>query len=276
MAHPQGFVDETVPVARVDDLLTPFPDVLEELQRRQSDTALRAAVRAYLAEDIPTYFEQGPILYMARHVASPNFETLRFLHLTEPLNMRTVIGQDTHDRFTPHNALKKALAKLSICTNMSQKEGALHEQFQHVSIVDFNAASGKTFNAIETCWGEPLVDFHTNLFAATTKHSIQIVDDAPWIDRHSRGNLLEHYKAFLALFLAHGILFEDYVIEDKHEGIFVETILRPAFEFIETEFGVRPLITQLTPTSVESQDFWLSYPKKVLDIVRGKMEVVAP
>lgn len=271
MALPKELVSEPVFAVTVDDLLTPFPNVIEELERRQHDTALRAAVQSYLADDLPPYFASAPILYMARHVASPNFETLRFLHLTEPLNMKTVIGQDTHDRFVPHNNLKKSLGKLSVCTGMSQKDGKLYEQFQNVSVIDFNESNGKPFGAIKTHWGESLVDFHRDLFNSFTSHPLQIVDDALWIDRHERGNLLEHYKMFLALFVIHGVLFEDYIVEDKHEGIFVEEILRPAFAFVEARLGVRPLITQLTPTSVESQTFWLSYPKQVLDIIQEKM-----
>ncbi|MDQ1300078.1 MAG: hypothetical protein QG636_746 [Patescibacteria group bacterium] len=270
MASPKELSDEPFIDVGVSELLTPFPDVIEELQRRQEDTVLRAAVLSYLGDDLPSYFSQAPLLYMARHVATPNFETLRFLHLTESLDMQTVIGQDTSDKFVPHNTLKKALGKLSVCTGMSHKEGRFHEQFQNESIIDFNETSGKPFNTITTRWGESLVDFHNELFNSFTTQPPQIVDDAPWIDRHGRGNLLEHYKMFLALFVVHGVLFEDYLIEDKLEGVFVEEVLRPAFRFVEAHFGVRPLITQLTPTSVESEAFWLSYPRQVLDIIRER------
>ena len=100
---------------------------------------------------------------------------------------------------------------------------------------------------------------------------IENPDDALWIDRHHRGNLLEHYKDFLALFVTHGILFEDYVMEDKHEAQFVRKVLRPACHFIQRRFGLRPLIVPLVPKTFESDRFWLSYPEEVLDIVRENM-----
>ena len=259
------------PAARVDDLLTPFPEVIEELKRRAADKELRHRVEEYLGGDIPPYFAKGPVLYLARHVATPNYETLRFIHLVETCGMKVVIGQDTKDKFVPHNQLKKALGKLPVCLGITNREGISQERYQKIRVIDFNKANGKPLGSIETLWGQPLVDFHAELLKSYTKGIVEVHEDAEWIDRNHRGDLLEHYKKFLALFLVHGVLFEDYQVEDKHEGRFVNEVLRPAYRFVEQEFGCRPLITQLTPTSVEHPEYWISYPKEVLDIVRRKL-----
>lgn len=248
-------------------ILTPFTQAIEELERRKKDTGLRKKIEEYLKEDIPQHFQDGPILYLARHVATPNFETLRFLHLVEPLNIPTVIGQDVKDKFVPHNQLKKALGRMSISTGMSKKGDAYHEQFSNVCVIDFNTSNGKQFKDIRTTWGEGLVDFHQRLFAETCNGPVRIVDDSEWIDRQSRGDLLEHYKRFLALFLVHGVLFEDFETEDEEEKEFVQKVLIPAFRFVERKFGYAPLITQLTPTSVESPGFWLRYPKNIGEVI---------
>ncbi len=253
-----------------DLILAPL-EAMRELKQRRQDPALRGKVEAYLQEDIPDYFRDGPILYLARHIATPNFETLRFKYLMEPLGMKAVVGQDTKDLFVSSNHAKKALCKLSICRGISQKDGILNERFQNVSIVDFNVSDGKRFDAVTTLWGERLVDFHARLFARFMREKVENPDDAAWIDRHHRGDLLEHYKDFLALFVTHGILFEDYVMEDKHEAHFVKDILRPACRFIEQRFGLRPLIVPLVPKVFESNRFWISYPEEVLDIVRESM-----
>lgn len=252
----------------VSDLVLEPLEAVEELERRRQDTTLQKKVEEYLRGDIPDYFKNGPILYLARHVATPNFETLRFKYLMESLEMKTVVGQDTKDLFVPSNQMKKALCKLSISCGVSQCGDKLNEQFQNVSIVDINHASGKRFEEIKTHWGENLIDFHARLFTKFMGGNIRNPDDALWIDRHHRGNLLEHYKNFLALFVVHGILFEDYVMEDKHEADFVKKILRPACRFIEKRFGLRPIIVPLVPKTFESSRFWVSYPKEVLDIVR--------
>ena len=253
-----------------DWMLSPL-EAVEELERRRKDTSLQKRVEEYLQGDIPEYFKDGPILYLARHIATPNFETLRFKYLMEPLGMKTVVSQDTKDLFVSHNQAKKALCKLSICRGVSQKGKKLNERFENVSIVDFNTADGKPFNTIKTLWGESLVDFHSRLFTKFMDKRIRNPDDSAWIDRHHRGNLLKHYKNFLALFITHGIFFEDYVLEDKHELDFVRKVLRPTCGFLEERFGLRPIIVPLVPKTFESNRFWISYPEEVLEIVEKSM-----
>lgn len=259
------------PSGTTDLVMAPF-EAVEELEKRQKDPMLRKKVEEYLAGDIPEYFKNGPILYLARHIATPNFETLRFIHLMRQLGMRTVVSQDSRGTFVPYNKIKKALCKLPVCRRLSQKGKKLNEHYENVTIVDFNAADGKPLSDIQTLWGEKLIDFHTRLFSEFTEGEIERPDDAAWIDRHHRDNLLEHYKHLLSLFVVHGIFFENYDMKDKHEIYFVKHILRPAFHFVENRFGYRPLIAQVFPTSFESVRFWISYPRKVLDIVRESMK----
>ena len=254
--------------------LTPYPTALREISVRSEDAELKKRVEEYLGGDIPEYFGEKPILYLARHVATPNFETLRFMHLLEPLEFPIVISQDAKDIFTSANPLKKALCKLPICTRITFKDGSVSEHYQNATIVDFATSQSKPFNTIATTWGENLVAFHTRLFRSLSKVDPHIVDDSLWIDRNHRGDLLEHYKRFLALFIAHGVLFEDYLVEDEEEEHFVREILEPAYTFIEEYFGVKPLITQLVPSSVESAHFWLSYPREVLDILTETKKTV--
>lgn len=252
----------------LDDYLYPFPDVVEELTRRQQDTELRRRIEEYLANDIPEYMKDGPALYISRHLATPNFETLRFIHLANPYPYKVVIGEDLQDKFVGHNELKWALGKLPICEGVSIKDdGTTNERYRHITIVDFNTANGKKLIDIRTTWGEPLASFHHKLFARISGASVRIEDDSAWVDRHNRGDLLEHYKQFLALFIIHGVLFEDYILEDKHEGAFVCDILDPAFKFVKERFGCQPLIARLNPTSVESCRYWVSYPSEVADFV---------
>lgn len=257
----------------INDYLTSHDIAVRELEERRKDPDLMRRVEAYLGGDIPDYFNGDPILYLARHVATPNFETLRFLHLTESLGMKAVIGQDTKDKFVSQNVFKRTLGKLPIYLRVTQKGGELHEQYQNVTIIDFNTANGKPFSEIRTLWGEPLVDFHRDLFEQFMNRPVQIEDDSLWIDRVHRGDLLAHYKKFLALFLAHGILFEDYQMDDPEEREFVENVLSPAFKFVESRFGVRPLIIPLTPTNLESARFWESYPQKVLEVVQERRKL---
>ncbi len=256
----------------VSDLMfTPF-EAVQELEKRRKDPTLQKKVEEYLAGDIPEYFKDGPIFYLARHTVTPNFETLRFIHLIRQLGLKTVISQDSKGLFVSQNQIKRALCKLPICRRITQKDGKLNEHYQNVTIVDFNEADGKSFAEIKTLWGEKLIDFHTRLFSELNVQMIETPDDAKWLDRHHRGDLLEHYKKLLALFVVHGIFFENYNVDDEHEVLFVKQILRPACRFIEQRFGYRPIIVQIFPTEPESYHFWMSYPAKVLDIVRESMK----
>ena len=251
------------------DLILPTKEAVAEIQFRQLDSNLKQHVEKYLGGVIPEHFANGPILYMARHVATPNFETLRFLHIHEPRGLKIVIGQDPRDLFVTQNTLKRSLGKLPIFKGITRNEKGYHEQYQMKSIIDFNASNGRAFNTISTLWGEGIVDFHRRLFSKVTEHPVCIEDDSIWIDQNHRGNMLEHYKKFLALFLYHGVLFEDFFFEEDKN--FVETILRPAVEHIEAEFGYQPLISQLNPNTLETDRFWISYPKKVLDVITSHL-----
>lgn len=255
----------------VSDIVLHPLEAVKELKKRQQDPELKKKVEEYLKGDIPEYFKDGPILYLARHIVTPNFETLRFIYLMKHLGMKTVITQDSKGLFVSQNHVKRALCKLPICYRHSQKGNKLNEHYQNFTVVNFSEADGKPFSDIRTLWGEKLADFHTRLFSELMSEKVDSPDDSAWIDRHHRGNLLEHYKHLLALFVVHGIFFENYNTDDPHEADFIRHILRPACLFVEERFGYRPIIVQVFPTSFESYRFWISYPNKVLDIVRKSM-----
>jgi hypothetical protein len=256
-----------------DLLMAPF-EAIEELERRRKDPAIQKKVEEYLRGDIPEYFKDGPILCLSRHIGTPNFETLRFIHLMRQFDMKVVVTQDSKGVFVPFNSIKKALAKLPVSVRLTQQGHKLNEQYENITIVDFNAFDGKTFSEIKTLWGENLIDFHTRLFSELGVQPVEVPDDAEWVDRHHRENLLEHYKHLLSLFIVHGIFFENYDMKDSHERYFVMNVLRPAFQFVENKFGYRPLIVQAFPTTFESNRFWVSYPTKVLEVVRKSMSTL--
>lgn len=254
--------------------LEPFA-ALEELKRRRKDGVLMKVVEDSLDGDIPPYMRAEPILYLARHLITPNFETLRFVHLIADMGVRCVVTHDSKSLFVSQNCIKRALCKLPICKRVTQTESGHHEQYQKLTIVDFNTADGKVFSDIKTLWGESIVEFHIRLFRELTASEVAIWDDAEWIDRHRRDDLLEHYKRLLSLFVAHGIFYENYNLNDAHEIAFIKTILEPACAFVEERFGYAPLIVPIFPTEPESYDFWISYPRKVQHIVSNSMNTKA-
>lgn len=255
-----------------DLILTPT-EALAELHKRRQNPALKKKIEEYFKGDIPEYLKGEPVMYMARHIGTPNFETLRFIHLVRELGLPIIISQDSKGIFVTQNHVKKALCKLPVCRRLTQKAGKLNEQYENMTIVDFNAADGKMFSEIQTLWGEGLIEFHTRLFSELGFKKIEFPDDAEWLDRHNRGKLLDHYKELLMLFVVHGVFLENYNFNDPQEVEFVKNILRPACEYVREQTGFLPLISPIFPTEFESYDFWISYPSEVRDIIKNGMKL---
>lgn len=255
----------------ISDLLLNPHDALNELRKRRENPEIKKKIEDYFEGDIPEYLAGEPILYLARHIVTPNFETIRFINLMQDLGLQVVVSQDSKGLFVSQNLIKRALCKLPVCTRVTQKDGKLNEHYQNISVVDFNKADGKKFSELTTLWGESLIDFHTRLFSEMGLRTAKTADDAEWIDRHGRGNLLEHYKQLLMLFVVHGVFFENYNLDDDHEIHFIQEVLWPACHFVEEQTGYRPLIVPIFPAAPESYDFWISYPREVLGIVHRSM-----
>jgi hypothetical protein len=252
---------------------TTLSEALFELQRRRKDEKLVSEVETYLNGDMLESFHAGPVLYFARHVATPNKETLAFLGLGQHLDMRCVIGQDSNDIFVTHNTLKRSLGKMPIVKGYSKTND---EIIEYVTIVDFNKWQGCRLGEIQTLSGVNLINFHNSLFEEIRKDKLFMIrDDALWIDRNERGNLLEHYKKHLALFIVHGILFEYFPKHDTAEQRMVSEVLAPAYDFIRARFGVTPLITPPVTPSQELVCNWEAYPEMLLKYAKKQKGVIA-
>lgn len=257
-----------LPPANVQPFLTPNEEAVQKIRERANNRALREEVEAYLDGDIPAHFKGGPIAYLARHVATPNFETLRFIEKAKEFGLPGVIGEDGEDIFVSQNSLKRALGKMQIIKGKSKN---LDDIVEHLTVVDFTLAQGMPLKDVRTYFGEPLMQFHEELIRVIYPHGISIVSESAWINRNHRGNLLQHYKKLLALFITHGVMFEHYPVHDAEENAFVTEILAPAFQFIEDRFGERPIITPLLPDTVLTEEYWESYPSVLYKLIKIKM-----
>lgn len=246
---------------------TPIEEAVYEIEKRRSDHHLMREVRRYLGDDIPAYFNQKqPILYLSRHVATPNFETLRFIEVTKPYGLPTLIGQDTDDIFVSNNVLKKALGKMSILKATTRNGDEIFENF---TLVDFNRVQGKKIRHIKTNRGCYLSTFHNRLLGYVYPAGYQLISESAWISRNHRYNLVAHYKKMLALLITQGIMFEFY--EDS-EFDFVENILAPTFFEVANHFGCKPLITDLVPDNKRNEKDWNAYPGVIYQFVKRHVE----
>jgi hypothetical protein len=245
---------------------TSLPCAVALLEQRRSDRALLSRIERFFNGDLPEHLRGAPVLYLARHVATPNFETVAFLDACRSLQFRAVVGQDPKDKFVSHNSLKRSLGKLPVVKGMA-RTGA--EIIEHVTVLNFNRAQGRPLKELTTFAGTSLVEFHNGLFPFVHSTVPSIYDDGPWVDRHHRKDLLEHYKHWLALFVAHGVWFEYFLPHDPHEQRFVSRVLEPAFEYVVRTFGHAPLITPLVGPEAIGCRNWEAYPRGALELIRN-------
>jgi hypothetical protein len=222
-------------------------------------------VEEFLAHDIPTYFKNGPILYLARDAATPNFEVLRFIELAKPYGLPIIIGQDTHAVFSSRNALEYALGVMPIVVKVSNDREIITED---VRVIDLEHAEGKQLKHIKTLFGVDFVKFHNELLTMIYPNVLEFHNSGSWVDRHHRGDHLEYYKKILALSVTHGVLFEFYEPCDRE---FLSDVFEQAFKFVEHEFGVRPLVCQLEQVHIEKNRSCDAYPSIIYKTVKDKL-----
>jgi len=249
------------------DFFTPLEEAVVEVQRRRGDKELMQKVHEYLQGDIPAHFNrEQPILYMARHIATPNYEAMRFVELGKPFGLPMVISQDKKGKFVSHNDLKRSLGKMPVTKGLSRRQDEIVENF---TILDFTQAQGKPFNEIRTRHGKDLVEFHNSFFQHIYHTEIEIVDESAWIDRNHRDNLKEQYKKMLALMIVHGVMLESYM---EKELDVVQSAVGPAFEEVTSELGYKPLIAEHIDENLELTRDWNGYPSVLYQFIRQDID----
>lgn len=248
----------------------PWEAAITELEKRSSDSTLDTYLEKLLPAGAPQIMQGKKNMVLFRHIATPNYEIRRFAIAADTLNnLQPLILEYTKDSFNNRNDWKFSLAKLRFQKGTSKAGVPIVE---NKTIIDINAANNQPISSIKTKWGESLVDFHHGLFEEAFPHLDTekcVFDLSSWLHEHGT-SAREYYKAFLALFLKHGILFENFLLDSK-EFDFTKNIILPAILELEEETGYRPLIVALEPTHIEGDDFWLSHPSSCISTVSDRL-----
>lgn len=237
---------------------TPLEQAIAELGRRRRIRQLQSASRRLLSNDVPEPFCQHPRLALLRYINTPNHETLRFLNIaTSHTGIVPLLCEFPQDKFVPSNTSKRMLGKLAFAS----KGHPRMTLFERLSIIDFLKSQNCKIADIQTVWGQPLVAFHHELFRRVTSFDAQrcSYDISSWYRRRGP-NAKQYYASLLALFVRDGILFENFIINQKEEAAFFRGIFLPAFLEVWKATGVKPLIVALEPPESEGHKYWLSYP----------------
>ncbi len=235
---------------------------LKEIENRRQDKDLIKKVENYI-KDIPEPFNLGINAVLFRSVATPQFEVKRFYDLSTGYNLKPLFWEYYDDKFHSGNPSKYALGKLFIHKGMDKNNDSI---FKKIRILDFNKSNGFSMKCLQTIDGRNFIDFHHCLLEKIIPDAGEyLFDSSDWL-KNNGSSAKKYYKKYLALFLVHGILFENFLL-DENEIDFTKNVFIPAFKKIEKVFGIKPLIVALNPTEIEGVDFWNSYPPQVEDML---------
>lgn len=234
----------------------------EEVWKRWNNADLRRRVLEYVGE-LPDGYGAEPCAVLSRHVATPNFEAHRFHDIAHPTGLQMMCDVYPADKFCTKNPDKYWLGKMAFHSGKGKNNG---DRLTNVKLVLFHTEDGKVFSDMATLWGDDFVSFHQRLFGYYFP-DIRCIDNSDWT-RNAGTSLLDYYRRFLAIFVCHGILFENFLTEHDDEGTLTQNVVGPAFRHITEFFGYKPLIVRLRLQENDASPYWSWYPSEIEGIVR--------
>ena len=243
-------------------IYTSFEDAIKEIERRKKDKNLIKKVEDYLGSiPEPLVTEVRAVLF--RFIATPQFEIKRFFDISTGLNVKPLFWEYYDDKFHSGNYCKYTLGRLCIHKGIDKVGNNI---IKKKTILDFNVSNGRSLKDLRTIGDESLIDFHHKMLDRIIPNSEELLyDGSEWLKTHG-GHAENYYDKFLALFLVHGILFENFLLNDEEFSFNTEVFL-PAFDKIVKKFGIKPLIVAIAPTEIEGSKFWNSYPHQIEDMI---------
>lgn len=238
------------------NLYTPLEEAKEEIWRRWNDETLKKEVEEYIGE-IPESLRYEPRTVLVRTIVTPDNEFFHFIEAAKQIEFKPLVFEYINDKFCTKNNDKLRLAKMPFFIGRNKKGDAI---IKNHTVLDCAHADGKQCNKVQTLWGEKFVEFHHRLFSFNTT-DIEIFDASLWFMTNGK-SAKQYYQNFLSLFVCNGILFENFLM-DEREGRFTSEVVIPAFEKVQTYFGAKPLIVPAIPEDEIDDIYWWCYPEWV-------------
>lgn len=234
------------------EVYTPLTTALKELEKRRTNKALRKKVATFLKDFPAEFFSEEPKVVLVRSIITPNRELFHFLKKIRPTGL-TPLLLEYNSKFVAKNPEKYHLCRPHYHVDDT-------EQYRTEKIVNFNTNEGKNMYRIPTTKGVSLYKYHHKLLQNTFPNlcTDNVFEFTKWFNS-TRVLDETYYFYYLSIFLVQGILFENFLVQDKEEREFFITKGYPAFKKVCKEFGVKPLIVRLLPKASESDPQWLHY-----------------
>lgn len=247
--------------AELDSIYMSLDEAKEEIKKRWNNAALKKQVTDFLKGDIPEVFLNAPRAIIGRQVLSPNFEMIGFEKLARLIDLSPVCFGYLDDKLVTKNLDKYYLCKLFFEDGVGRKGG---ERISLRKILNFNDFNGESFREARTNFGMGFADFH-QLLTRSSGVQVDFFDGSDFLRKHG-GVSESYYKYFLSLFICHGVLFENYLLNGEY-GKLTQDVFLPNYLEVKKLFGVRPIIVRLVDANTENDLHWRHYPMISSDIV---------
>lgn len=215
----------------------------EQLRRRAH---LRDAVEQFWEDNgmpFPSELKAGDYAGLGRHVPTFRFEDALFTLMAESAGLPpTWLGYE-QDTFVTQSNVKRSLVRPQL-TERANKHGAPITKTQKL-VPNPDWFQGRALAEIRMDDGQPMVDWHHERLRRAVPQAQSY--DMSHICDHWGGRAENYYTAYLSLFVAHGVLFEDYHGGESGGALdgFTSRVFEPAAARVEQLFGVNPLVVAL-------------------------------
>jgi hypothetical protein len=235
-------------------------EAIKELKSRQKMGIARELEKTYNFSWLPDGKLYG---FLARHIASSRLEEFQFFKRCMRSGLHPLWLEYLDDKFCDKNPSKTRLIKLRVFFGRGRRGGIKQKV---IKIVDYIPSF--SMRKIMTCWGEPLWSFHHRALHGMLG-SVDIIDISEWLK--SWGRAYKYYEPYLALSIAHGILFESFEspgFSDLEK--FKQDVVLPAYWKLVRQWGLEPIIVY-HPWPREKEDIYLNYyPPEILKFIPKK------
>jgi hypothetical protein len=220
---------------------TTLSEARTELERRRD---LRSAVEEWWCRKgwgLPPLPDLPNIAVMARQVGTFRYEDAAFVMRAEIAGLTPVWLEYTGDLMSTQSNYKRSLLELLYCEGRGRNGGLKIRRKEKFSCAQ--RWMGRPLNEIRE-GDRLLLDLHHDHQDRVYPNAIRR-DITGWLKQI--GSAKDYYEAVCAMYIAHGVLFEDYhggesgnVLDD-----FTARIFEPAWQATVGRFGVVPLIVKL-------------------------------
>jgi len=238
-----------------------LPDTKIEIQNRWRNEKLKKKINKLINSNSVFRHFSKPRAVLARPIASPNFEFFHFTKLSKGAELKPLYIECTNEKFVAGNLVKYHLCRPFFYDGKGKNGG---NRVSAVSLVDFNKNGGRELSKIKTLEGKSLVKYHhNNLYLSFPRLRKEVFNISDWFKKLRFNSRKDYYFYYLSLFICHGVLFENYMINDPEERKFTENIVIPSFNKILNKYKIKPLIVPPLPLEKENDLLWYCYPEYI-------------